>query len=49
MLRYVGSIINLAANMRVGSARTKVNTLCREALRGKQFVSLTQIIEKGSD
>jgi hypothetical protein len=49
MLRYVGNMINLTANMRVGAPRTKVNTLCRQALKSKQFVSLTHIMEKGSE
>lgn len=44
LLKYVGLTINTAANMRIGKARTRVNTLCRQALKNKQFVTLINVI-----
>jgi hypothetical protein len=49
LLKYVGQMITVAANMRVGTARTRVNTLCRNALKSKHFLDIANIIEKGSE
>lgn len=47
LLRYVGQMITMAANMRIGTARTRVSTLCRNAVKTKHFLSIATIMEKG--
>jgi hypothetical protein len=47
LLRYTGQMITMAAGMRVGTARNRVNTLCRNALKNKHFLSIADIMEKG--
>lgn len=47
LLRYTGQMITVAAGMRIGAARARVNTLCRNALKNKNFLSIASIMEKG--
>ena len=48
-LRQVNSMINKAANLRVGSFKSKVTTLCRNAIKNNNFPTLIYIIENCKD
>ena len=48
-LKEINSMINKAANLRVGNAKTIVTSLCRNAIKNKDFYSLIRIIESGKE
>ncbi|EGR29382.1 hypothetical protein IMG5_156790 [Ichthyophthirius multifiliis] len=48
-LKEINSMINKASNIRLGNAKTRVTTLCRNAIKNKDFFSLLRIIEGGQE
>ena len=48
-LRTINSMINKASNLRVGEAKTKVTSLCRNAIKTNHLHSLVHIIENGQE
>eukprot|EP01015_Nassula_variabilis_P027815 TRINITY_DN5741_c0_g1_i2.p1 TRINITY_DN5741_c0_g1~~TRINITY_DN5741_c0_g1_i2.p1 ORF type:complete len:139 (-),score=18.49 TRINITY_DN5741_c0_g1_i2:50-466(-) len=48
-LKKINSFISKASNLRIGQAKAKIVTLCREAIKNNNLFNLVQIIQKGQD